>query len=384
MPTVKFVDPDVSADDDTASYASIGYTDDSSGSDSVTSRGESGRFSWRAFKHLLESSPKALAAVCFFAWVTWGLILYTMRPWGAEKKPYTFIEALYIMAQIITTVGYGDQTPVCPGGMLFTCVYILVAVVVLTSLLSALTEVVVKRQQHVMEIAIKKSFGIKASSSTPKSRGPRFRTDSSLERNVDLPRGWANLLLNFGIWSLCVVLGAMFMFFHPGELPDEEGRGKMIKSFYFSIITLTTVGFGDITPTTQGGKLFCAFWMLFGVAAFANFVSSFSAVFMARRESQRLKSSSRSAILKEMDVDNDGKVGQSEFLAYMLAKHGIGDTVGAGSLCDIIQIITKEFNDLDKDKSGTLEFSELKRFDDEFLLTHKSGIGTQLDLGQFR
>lgn len=364
-------------DDDTASYSSVPYSEDvdDPNGDGSNSDGESRNSCWRLLR-----SPNAWAAVCFSVWLVWGLLLYTLRPWGHERKPYTLIEALYIMAQIITTVGYGDQTPVCPGGMLFTCIYILVAVVVLTSLLTALTEAVVQKQQKVMEDAIKASFGIGSSKRVSDSRGPRFRTESAIENNVVLPRGWANLLLNFGIWSLCVVIGAMFMFLHPDEIKEEEGLGKMIKSFYFSIITLTTVGFGDITPSTQEGKLFCALWMLCGVAAFANFVSSFSAVFMASRESQRLEKNEGDKILTDMDIDHDGKVGQSEFLAYMLHKHGIGDTVGAGSLCDIIQIITKEFKDLDKDNSGTLEFSELKKFDDKFLVSHKSGIGTQLNL----
>lgn len=379
---------DVSGEDN-ESYASIDYSERSSDSDSSISPRPSRRFGWRACKAKIGSDPNALAGAACFAWFINGLIVYTQRPWGADKEPYTIIESLYIMAQIITTVGYGDQCPVCPRGMLYTCFYILFAILVLSSLLTALTEHVLKRQQKVMESAIKTSFGIHASDAQGSKFGALNRreldqstADETSMNDVDLPQGWKNLLSHFVLWLLCVIVGALFMFLHPGELPDDEGGVKMIKAFYFSIITLTTVGFGDICPQTQEGKLFAAFWMLFGVTSFGLFVSSFSAVFMARRSSERLKAKDRHQILKMMDRDNDGKVGQAEFLAYMLHKHGIGDAVGVDSLCDIIQVITAEFKALDADDSGELEFTELSRFDDNFLVRHKSGIGDQLGLQQ--
>ena len=37
-------------------------------------------------------------------------------------------------------------------------------------------------------------------------------------------------------------------------------------SFYFCVTTLTTVGYGDLVPTTEGSRLFTAFFVLAGVA----------------------------------------------------------------------------------------------------------------------
>lgn len=37
-----------------------------------------------------------------------------------------------------------------------------------------------------------------------------------------------------------------------------------INSFYFSVVTLATVGYGDLTPTTDIAKLFTAFYILLG------------------------------------------------------------------------------------------------------------------------
>ncbi|MCA9342665.1 two pore domain potassium channel family protein [Candidatus Saccharibacteria bacterium] len=48
-----------------------------------------------------------------------------------------------------------------------------------------------------------------------------------------------------------------------------------VDSFYFSVITLTTVGYGDITPHTDAGKIFTSIYVLVGItmlAAIANYL----------------------------------------------------------------------------------------------------------------
>lgn len=46
-----------------------------------------------------------------------------------------------------------------------------------------------------------------------------------------------------------------------------------LDSVYFCVITLTTVGYGDITPHTTPGKIFTIFYILFGVAIIASSLS---------------------------------------------------------------------------------------------------------------
>lgn len=42
-----------------------------------------------------------------------------------------------------------------------------------------------------------------------------------------------------------------------------------LDALYFSTITLTTIGYGDIVPKTEIGKLFTIFYVLFGVGIIA-------------------------------------------------------------------------------------------------------------------
>ena len=39
-----------------------------------------------------------------------------------------------------------------------------------------------------------------------------------------------------------------------------------VDSLYFSVIAVTTVGFGDLTPSTDSSKLFTVFYVLTGIA----------------------------------------------------------------------------------------------------------------------
>ena len=46
-----------------------------------------------------------------------------------------------------------------------------------------------------------------------------------------------------------------------------------IDSLYFSVITLTTVGYGDFTPTTTAGKVFTMGYVLVGIGVLVALVT---------------------------------------------------------------------------------------------------------------
>jgi len=60
-----------------------------------------------------------------------------------------------------------------------------------------------------------------------------------------------------------------------------------IDALYFSVVTLATVGFGDLAPTTDAAKLFTTGYILFGIGILAGFASELTkdrrAVFARRR-----------------------------------------------------------------------------------------------------
>jgi hypothetical protein len=49
---------------------------------------------------------------------------------------------------------------------------------------------------------------------------------------------------------------------------------SVVDAFYFSVTTLTTVGLGDLTPTTTMGKLFTVVYIFAGIGIILGFIDT--------------------------------------------------------------------------------------------------------------
>ncbi len=65
---------------------------------------------------------------------------------------------------------------------------------------------------------------------------------------------------------LCVIIMGSFMYVIEGE---ENGFTSIPRSIYWSIVTLTTVGYGDISPQTTIGQILASIIMIFGYGIIA-------------------------------------------------------------------------------------------------------------------
>lgn len=63
------------------------------------------------------------------------------------------------------------------------------------------------------------------------------------------------------------VIGFGSIFYHIVE------KLSWLDSVYFSVITLTTVGYGDITPHTDQGKIFTIFYVIVGIGIIGTFAN---------------------------------------------------------------------------------------------------------------
>lgn len=84
----------------------------------------------------------------------------------------------------------------------------------------------------------------------------------SLERSID------KILVFFLFVVILVISIGTIMFAIEGSQPNSEFT-SIPRSIYWAIVTLTTVGYGDITPTTGLGQFFSGFVMLLGYTIIA-------------------------------------------------------------------------------------------------------------------
>ena len=74
-----------------------------------------------------------------------------------------------------------------------------------------------------------------------------------------------------------LIIGGGTVFYHIVE------KFTWVNAYYFCVVTLTTVGYGDITPKTDFGKIFTTFYVLIGVGIITAFITTF-----ARRRGERV------------------------------------------------------------------------------------------------
>ena len=85
-----------------------------------------------------------------------------------------------------------------------------------------------------------------------------------------------NLFRLMGVIVVLVVLGAAGLTYFEENRPFPD-------ALWWSIVTLTTVGFGDISPTSLGGRLIGVVLMFFGIGVLGTFTATIAGVFVERR-----------------------------------------------------------------------------------------------------
>jgi voltage-gated potassium channel len=61
-------------------------------------------------------------------------------------------------------------------------------------------------------------------------------------------------------------------------------KKSLIDSAYFVVVTMATVGYGDIHPITQSGKIFTIILVIMGVGTFLGVIGNLTEIMLAKRE----------------------------------------------------------------------------------------------------
>lgn len=233
---------------------------------------------------------------------------------------WTFLESMYFLCTTLTTVGYGDVLPPDDASKLYTSLFIIVGMMVAGQAIGvALVEL---------------------------SHKFRERSDSQVL--------YSSCAIIFGF--LC--LGTL-VFCLTEDLSFVDG-------FYLTVVTVTSVGYGDISPKSIAGRWFAIFFLLPATIATAQAMSAAAAVPMKahkkklelmviRQYGEDLTNEELADLIQDpvgKRDSTDTTCSRNEFILKILVKL---DKVNP----KLLQDISAEFDRLDNDGSGFINLDDV-------------------------
>jgi len=275
------------------------------------------------------SRPRVVSGIVAFM-VGLGVVV------GVFVEGWHPITALYVIAQITTTVGYGDVVVATDSMKLFMTFYVLLVLVVGAHFLHALASGVVDRNVRRVCASIRAAEhwlhgdGLAGSASLKKGGGAGEQTDALVGAGLQFLLAIVAGMVFHRLYEHCVCTPAAVL--EGCEEPDFETCERTggitttwASALYMSVITLTTVGFGDQVFHTRAGQAFGILWMLFGVVATATFLSELAdAFFQAASDEQQEESSARlGASEGRPSPEAWGRVSRAAYRGVAVARLGL-------------------------------------------------------------
>jgi len=106
----------------------------------------------------------------------------------------------------------------------------------------------------------------------------------------------------FFIAAGVIVIGSVVMYLVESPHPDSQ-INSMLDAVWWTVATSTTVGYGDIIPVTETGKIIAIFYMFFGIGILGLSISVLGTSFYKKRFEKEEKeiSHAQKLILDRMD-----------------------------------------------------------------------------------
>ncbi|DBA04556.1 TPA: hypothetical protein N0F65_011104 [Lagenidium giganteum] len=270
------------------------------------------------------------------------------------------LDCVYFSIVIVTTVGYGDVAPVTVAGKAFTIFFAFYGIATIGMALGRLATWFLERQKVIAKRATQKLMENLAAKIV---LDPALVKESSLAAPVKThnskkksrPPKWQRVLFSDSNKTIVWALLPIFLSIGGGVVIGAIEGWPVLDCFYYAVITITTIGFGDLSPKSEAGRIVAIFFLPLSVISVAHGIGSIIEE-IGRCSVMKQKISMKDLIA--MDSDGDGKVTKMEYLRYMLVKLGKADD-------DDITGILAQFDKLDKDGSGELDKDDLERLDRE-------------------
>jgi len=234
-----------------------------------------------------------------------------------SKEGWTRTESVYFITVSTTTVGYGDLHPTTDATRLFTTIYVIIGLgVVLSSANDVIQYFVVKKFQQKVLIAI--DWIVKTWYSRCLKKEVK---GSSLES-----KAWFKLVFSLSCVVALVFFGTTFY------ATNEEL--SIIQGLYWTMMTMLTVGYGDLALTRTSTRVFSTWfiWLcvIIYIMALTNIFDTFEEL---KSEALRLE------ILKQHAIDIVDVLDEEGRKRKNTADRGILTGIGQSGAFEIFSVI---------------------------------------------
>merc|ERR1739848_38347 len=176
------------------------------------------------------------------------------------------LDCIYFSVVVLFTVGYGDLSPTGSAGLLFTMLYSVSAMLLVATAISGLLNTAISAKKRDAKTAWKRLDSFRRAmhgtifASDPLSdwggQGNSVGIFDARPKALRRASRFRNAVLSVIFW---IAMGTVVFGMRSGELDSNEADAKSslwVRSFYLSVITITSVGFGDLSPETWDAKIF--------------------------------------------------------------------------------------------------------------------------------
>ncbi|KAK8969581.1 Two pore potassium channel a [Platanthera guangdongensis] len=258
---------------------------------------------------------------------------YLVRNQITGKKTNGILDSLYFCVVTMTTVGYGDLVPDSVASKLLACMFVFSGMAIVSLFLSNAADYLVEKQEVLL---------IKALSQRNNSG------EHQMGKEIEADRVKYKFLVATGALVMLIIVGTLIL--------SMVEKLSIVDAFYCVCATITTLGYGDKSFSTTGGRVFAIFWILISTICVAQFFLYLAEMHAEHRQrvlvNWVLTRKLTFVDLEAADLDDDDVVSSAEFVIYKLKEMGKINQ-------EDVALVMDEFENLDFDQSGAISKSDL-------------------------
>lgn len=292
----------------------------------------------------------------FISYVIVGSLIFT---WGENWSTWS---SVYFCIITLSTVGYGDMTPSTDWTKIVALLYVYIGLFFFTTVIGTIIgrRTTQREVQEGLESDEEEEDG-PTWPEVPIEGGPPQHPASpkgySLYRK-DLMRRHTSIAK--AVLAIFILISIATIFFSCNE------DFSAVDSLYFTMITMSTVGYGDINMKHASTMIFDVFFVIIGVSLLIYFLLTLGALFAKKMRRRMFKIFARKGVtmdvIKAVADPETGKAQRPDFLAYLLVHSGKVKPMD-------INKVNQLFDAIDCHGTGSVDVSDLKTYmEDKMLL----------------